>query len=294
MGAAHQLVQDDPQAEDIGASIDPVSLAPYLLRTHVGRRAGQALDPPEIFLPQRQAEVGQVSLAGTVDQQVGGLDIAVHQSILMGIVQRIGDRGHQPGDPAVVGGETPVPARQALAVDQFRDDETVSVGRASDVIDRDDMLVIQAREDPRLAEEGVDILVAEDPVATRDLDGHQPAQQFIPRQIDLAEPALSQDAQDAIAVDEFRFAATILRPALARPSERFGHVVVDGGRIVSGVFMLSDRLEDRGDRADELGEPPDEVLQRQSHPGLFPRRSSPATRASRASGSAARSGSSSR
>src|SRR5207302_8483142 len=36
-----QLVEDDAQAEDVGAGVDPVPLAAGLLRAHVRRRAGQ-------------------------------------------------------------------------------------------------------------------------------------------------------------------------------------------------------------------------------------------------------------
>src|SRR5271165_2806716 len=37
--ASQQLVQHDAQTEDVGSSIDTMSLAPSLLRTHVRRRA---------------------------------------------------------------------------------------------------------------------------------------------------------------------------------------------------------------------------------------------------------------
>ena len=87
MDAADQLVEDDPQAEDVGATIDPVSLAPDLLGAHVGRRAGQAFAPAEILFLQRQAEVGQIGLAGPVDQEVGRLDVPVDQPVLVGVVQ---------------------------------------------------------------------------------------------------------------------------------------------------------------------------------------------------------------
>ena len=80
-----------------------MSLAPDLFRAHVGRRAANPFVPAEILFLQRQAEVGQVGLAGPVDQQVGRLDVPVDQPVPVGVVQRVGDRGDQPGNPDVVG-----------------------------------------------------------------------------------------------------------------------------------------------------------------------------------------------
>ena len=95
--AGQQLVEDDAQAEDVRAAIDPVPLAPGLLGAHVGRRPGEPGSLAEVLVPQRQPEVGHVRLAVEVDQDVGRLDVPVDQVPRMGMVQRLGDRRHQLG-----------------------------------------------------------------------------------------------------------------------------------------------------------------------------------------------------
>ena len=55
-----QLVEDDAQAEDVGAAIDPMPLAPGLLGAHVGRRPGVARAGAEVRLTEGQAEVGHI------------------------------------------------------------------------------------------------------------------------------------------------------------------------------------------------------------------------------------------
>ena len=44
--AGQQLVEDDAQAEDVRAAVDPVPLAPGLLGAHVGGRAGEPAPLP--------------------------------------------------------------------------------------------------------------------------------------------------------------------------------------------------------------------------------------------------------
>ena len=56
--AGEQLVEDDAQAEDVRAAIDPVPLAPGLLGAHVGGRPGEPGSLAEVLVLQRQPEVG--------------------------------------------------------------------------------------------------------------------------------------------------------------------------------------------------------------------------------------------
>ena len=93
--AAQHFVEDDAEAEDVGAAVHPVALAAGLLRTHVRRRAGEADAFAEILFLQRQPEIGEVRLAGGVDQDVGGLDVPVDQPARVGVVQGLGDRRRQ-------------------------------------------------------------------------------------------------------------------------------------------------------------------------------------------------------
>ena len=74
-----ELVENDSQAEDVGAAVDPVPLAPGLLGTHVGGRAGESVPLAEVLLREHQAEVGDARFALEVEQDVGRLDVAVDQ-----------------------------------------------------------------------------------------------------------------------------------------------------------------------------------------------------------------------
>jgi hypothetical protein len=100
-----------------------MALAPSLLGTHVGGRAGEARSGAEVLLAQRQAEVRHHRLALAVDQDVRRLDVAVDQVALMRVVQGLGSpaddlrrlRGTRPALPQSV--------RQIAAFDELGDAE---------------------------------------------------------------------------------------------------------------------------------------------------------------------------
>ena len=56
----HQIVENDAEAEDVGAAVDQVSLAAGLFRTHEGRSSNQVMRArAEIFVLEGQPEVSQ-------------------------------------------------------------------------------------------------------------------------------------------------------------------------------------------------------------------------------------------
>ncbi len=63
LAAGQQLVEDDAQAEDVRAAVDPVPLAPGLLGAHVGGRAGEPGALAVVLILEGQAEVGHPGLA---------------------------------------------------------------------------------------------------------------------------------------------------------------------------------------------------------------------------------------
>ena len=70
-----------------------------LLRRHIRRRTehGAGLGQFAIALePPGQPEIGYERLALVVDQDIGGLQVAVQDTPLMGVVNGAGDGGRQP------------------------------------------------------------------------------------------------------------------------------------------------------------------------------------------------------
>ena len=129
------LVEHAAEGVDVGAAVD-VRVAGRLLGAHVVRRAegepglGQAVAGRGGEGP-RDPEVGDDRLPAG-EQDVLGLDVAVHHAVLVGVAQR---RGDVAGDAhGVVDRELPL-ARQAvaqrLALDVGHDVEQQVVGRGS-------------------------------------------------------------------------------------------------------------------------------------------------------------------
>ena len=85
-----QLVEGRSQAVDVGAAVDGAGAG--LLGTHVSRRAEQAVvvGQARVGQPASQAEVGHPDVPLGIDQQVGGLDVAVDHSLVVGVRQGIG------------------------------------------------------------------------------------------------------------------------------------------------------------------------------------------------------------
>ena len=97
-----QLVERGAQGIDVRAMVDQGHLAAGLLGAHVAHRAHQVAGARQrgVGLAAGQAEVRDPELAVAVQQQIGGLDVAMHDAALMGCVQRTGRVDAQAGDAA--------------------------------------------------------------------------------------------------------------------------------------------------------------------------------------------------
>src|SRR5439155_24786435 len=89
--AGEQFVEDDAQAVNVGAGVHAVPFAAGLLGTHVGGRAGEGGPGAELLLAQGLAEIADVGPARGVEQDVGRLDVAVDDAVLVGVVQGLRD-----------------------------------------------------------------------------------------------------------------------------------------------------------------------------------------------------------
>ena len=104
-----QLVERDAEGVDVAAVVDDDALGEGLLGAHVAERAEEVAGHRHagVLFDAGQAEVGDPEFAGVVDQQVGRLDVAVEDAVLVGVVEGFGGLDAEVGDGAevVAGGE---------------------------------------------------------------------------------------------------------------------------------------------------------------------------------------------
>ena len=238
--AAQELVEHDPQAVDVAAAVDMMGLAGGLLGTHVRRRADDlavhrhdgvglgANGQPEIdqdrpAQPVRALFLGRsfppiVSPVRTLHHDIGRLDVAMDQPVVVRVVEGLGDlrdeQGALPeGEPALL---QRVPERRAL--DEVGDQD-------GDVIQREDLV---EPHDPRVAELGGDpglslhaygIQAALQGMLMGDLQGDDAIELGIPGAPDRAERAMADPIEQLESADD---PDLVDRRALAYPRQSEG------------------------------------------------------------------------
>ena len=196
-----QLIEDDAQAEEVAAAIDPVSFAPCLFRTHVGGRPGVTWSLAHILFAQRQAEIPDKRLATLVEQDIAGLDVPMHEPLLVGVMQRLRHRRHQfdgfvQRQPGLL-----EPGGEVGAIDVLRDDVAGAVFGATDIEDRNDVRMIEVGDGTGFGQVGIGGFGVIHQLAVRQLNGDEPLQLIVVGQIDEAEAALTEDLLYAVATN---------------------------------------------------------------------------------------------
>ena len=197
------LRENQAKRVDVGALID--GLARRLFGRHVRQRpddrAGRGRKRPRVGRA-RDAEVGEDRLLRVVDEDVGGLEIAVHDASLVrgakpghdlpGQRQRAGDR-----QLAFRGEQT----REVGAVDERHRDVLDAVDLAH-VVDADDVGVRDLPREHQLALEPPFQLLRGQRIRVRldHLERKRQSQLGIPDVVDGAHPAHAQQADDLIAL----------------------------------------------------------------------------------------------
>jgi hypothetical protein len=200
------LVQHGAEREHVAARIERQAL--HLLGRHVLRRASDGAHRGDRHrgLVARQTEVGQHRAAVGAQDDVGRLDVAVHEAAGVRMVEGSGDlRDHlhqgaqrRRGVPAAFAQLLQVPIeRQAL--DELHRQPVHALGRA-DVVDADDVRVMQAGQRQCLAAQACQRCRVVAHVGAQHLERDAAVERELARLVDdphAAAPDLAQDLEVA-------------------------------------------------------------------------------------------------
>ncbi len=210
--AGQQFVEDDADAVEVAAAVHV--LAAGLLGAHVAGRADGELGVGGRQVVERgrgqqlgQAEVHHLEqLIGRVrvhDHQVGRLQVAVDDALVVGGLQDFAELIKQPADAGrrqpAVGVQQGV---EADALDVLHDDAGALRVVDRGVIEGDGVGVLEPRHQQRFAGEAVAEERVGGDVVVHDLDHHLPPQVELARQVDPAHAALAEQANGLIATHE--------------------------------------------------------------------------------------------
>ena len=206
--ARRQLVEDDAQAEEVGARVEV--LAQGLLGAHVGHRAHHdpglgprlrdllAVERPRaVPVPPREAEVQHLDLALRRHDRVRGLDVPVDDAPPVGLLEGGGHLRPDLDDPVHVEGAARDELPQVLALDVLHRDEVRAVLLA-DVVDVGDVRVAEGRRGARLALEALAVPLVHGQLRGQDLHGHGAVEPHVPGPVDLSHAPGAQGSFDLV------------------------------------------------------------------------------------------------
>ncbi len=122
-------------------------LASCLLRAHIRWSPSQSPTLAEVLVFEGKSEVSETGLTRGVNQNIGGLDIPVDQTSGVGVMECVGNRGNQFRRIPEGRSSLSNPDRQVTAFDELRDHEAKTILRATHVMNRHDIGMVQPGED---------------------------------------------------------------------------------------------------------------------------------------------------
>ena len=163
------------------------------------RRGVGALAPRRELL--REPEIGQVDVSGRVvrEENVAGLDVAVDEPAGVGGVERGRDRCEQRKGP--FGREHPLSCEelpQVGALDVAHRDVELAVNVVG-LEDRDDVRVVEAREQLRLAQEALSEAIVLRQVRSEQLERHPAFEAQVQRSVHVGHPTTAEERLDPVA-----------------------------------------------------------------------------------------------
>ena len=194
--ARQQLVQDRPQRVHVRRRPGRVPLPLGLLGSHVARRAhrdpAQGQGAPALQAPG-QAEIRHLRRAVRGEQDVGRLEIAVHDAALVRRVDGVGQGRHQRRRLANRLRNPLDLLSQAAALDQLHREVRPAVHLAH-VVELDHVRVAQSSHRFRLAQETLPLVRPGIGAGQQHLQGDGPVEAQVPRFVDDPRPAAPQHA----------------------------------------------------------------------------------------------------
>jgi len=198
-----QRIQNEPQTVHVGAGVDAMRLAEQLL----GAEPEDSLFRSVVLdrhIGQRHSEIGKGRMFAVVQQNVGGLDVPVDESLPVGLVQAPRRAGHEAHDSGSRDSLAADSIGQRPALDQFHDEVTASLVGLAGIEERNEPGRIERGDLPRLRQIHFDVLWREQPARVGNFDGHIAAQVFVPGLVDHAQGAAAQTFAHAIPAEPRR------------------------------------------------------------------------------------------
>jgi hypothetical protein len=197
-GAGHGLREHDRERVQVGAAVE--GRAGGLLGRRVARRADhrtRRLRPARFRQRPCQAEVGDAHDAVLVEQEVGGLDVAVDEAAGVRVLERGRDLAPDVGRLRRRAAGTGVEeAAQAAPLEQLEDHERDLV--VAPVVDRHDVGVVQGRGDLGLGAEPPEEAPVVGEAGVEDLHRHPPAQLHVVGHVDATARARADGREHAV------------------------------------------------------------------------------------------------
>lgn len=198
--ASEHFVEYDAEGIDIGAVIDQGGIL-ELLGRHVVRCAegcaGAGESDGTFFFTDDfgDAEVGDLHASAGVEEDVFGLDIAVEDAFLVGVLKCVADfwddgEGFGGGEFAHAHGLAKVEA-----IDEFHD-EVIEAAGVAEVMDHDDIRMIEAGEDAGFAHEALREVRISAEFFGEKLEGDFAAEMELARFIDEAHAAAADEFEN--------------------------------------------------------------------------------------------------
>lgn len=205
--AGEEFVEDDAEGVDIGADVDEVGVAAGLFGGHVREGSHELAGDGDEGVGGfgdllGEAKVEDADVAGVVDEDVGGLEIAVHDALLVGVVDGFADDGEE-GEGLLEG--------EFVLLNEGGDGQSsdivhgvveVSIGGDAAVEDGDDVGMAEGGDELDFAFEAVPCGTGGVGGIEEDLDGDLAAWGVLDGLVDDALAALANAFEDGVALDD--------------------------------------------------------------------------------------------